>query len=366
MMSGMSGAEIARERDIREDTVKKQIRSIRDKTGANGRTALISLVASLSHLEGEVGESRSSLSITNTANRIYSMRPDHRLANVGGYKVEYIVQGKPGGKPVLNLHAAFSTFRLPDELASGLANAGYAVYTPLRPGYGISDPLAGEYSFDATVRHLAGFADALDLDRFAIMSSTSGSYYGFALKRMLGDRVRHHIMAAGYLPLEPQTLRKGMSPTHRALIVASAQRPAVARFLALGGYKMQMQFGPAPFLSHLYNSCESDLRFVVDPTSFDTIAECTAITVARNVEAVINEFALALSGEKYLPARLDGPVCVLHGTRDMLLPIAAVRSSVASQPELTLREVPDGGQLLFYTHPALVAKMVIDSVEALG
>ena len=133
MMEGMSGAEIARARDVREDTVKKQLRAIRDKTGANGRTALISLVASLSHLEGDLERKRPQLSITNVANRVYTMGADHRLVSIGGLRVEYLVQGKPGGKPVLNLHAAFSGYRLPEALAAALGNAGYAIYTPLRP-----------------------------------------------------------------------------------------------------------------------------------------------------------------------------------------------------------------------------------------
>jgi pimeloyl-ACP methyl ester carboxylesterase/DNA-binding CsgD family transcriptional regulator len=366
MMEGMSGAEIARARDIREDTVKKQMRVIRDKTGANGRTALISLVASLSHLEGEVADKQPRLSVTNMANRVYTIRPDHCLVHVAGQKVEYTVQGKPGGNPLLNMHAAFSAFKLPEELAAALGNAGYTIYTPLRPGYGISDPLPGDYSFEATVRHLAGFADALNLRRFDMLSSTSGSFYGFALKHLLGDRAGHHVTAAGYLPLERETLLKGMAPTHRALIVASAQRPAVARFLSLGGYKMQMQFGPPLFLSYLYNKSESDLRFVRDPASLDTINECTAITAAQGVDAVIHEFALALSAEKHLPPQPEGPVTVLHGTRDMLLPLAAVQSFVRSQPGLNLSEVSGGGQLLFYTHPAIVAKVVIEALKSVG
>ncbi len=364
MMEGMSGAEIARARDVREDTVKKQLRAIRDKTGANGRTALISLVASLSHLEGDLERKRPQLSITNVANRVYTMGADHRLVSIGGLRVEYLVQGKPGGKPVLNLHAAFSGYRLPEALAAALGNAGYAIYTPLRPGYGISDPLPDGYSFDGTVRHLVAFADALAFDRFSMLSSTSGSFYGFGLKHLLGDRVRHHVSAAGYLPLEPELMRKGMAPAHRALIFAAAHRPAVARFLALGGYKMLVQFGPAAFLGHVYAKCEGDLRFVTDPASVDTINECNAITPAQGMDAVVNEFALALAGDRYFPLPLAGPVCVLHGTRDILLPIAAARAFVATQPAMTLQEVPDGGQLLFYTHPALVAKVMLAALES--
>ena len=54
----------------------------------------------------------------------------------------------------------------------------------------------------------------------------------------------------------------------------------------------------------------------------------------------------------------------MHGTRDVLLPVAAARKFVASQPELTLHEVPDGRQLLFYTHPELVARLIIEAMDA--
>lgn len=365
MMAGMSGAEMARVREIREDTVKKQIRAIREKTGANGRAALISLVASLSHLEGDLTQKGPRLSTTNIANRVYTMPEHHSVVTISGGRVEYSLQGKPGGKPLLNLHAAFSAYTLPAALAAALGSAGYAIYTPLRPGYGISDPLPGPYSFERTVRHLAAFADAMGLDRFSILSSTSGSFYGFALRHLLGQRVRHHTVAAGYLPLEPEVMRKGMSPIHRALIFAAAHRPAVARFLALGGYKMLVQFGPAALLGHLYARCEADLGFVTDPASMDTLNECNAITQAQGMDALLNEFALAIAVDKHFPLPLEGPVTVLHGTRDVLLPIAAARTFIASQPELTLHEVPDGGQLLFYTHPELVARLMIEAMDAL-
>ena len=56
--------------------------------------------------------------------------------------------------------------------------------------------------------------------------------------------------------------------------------------------------------------------------------------------------------------------CVLHGTRDILLPIAAAPRIRRYPAGMTLQEVPDGGQLLFYTHPALVAKVMLAALES--
>ncbi|MCU0789878.1 MAG: LuxR C-terminal-related transcriptional regulator [Nitratireductor sp.] len=363
LMDGMSGAEIARARDIREDTVKKQIRAIRDKTGASGRTALVSLVAGLTRIEGKVSAPPPA-SITNMANRVYTMAAGHRLLELGKQRIEYVRHGEPGGKAILHLHAAVSGFHPPPRLVKALNDAGYTVYTPFRPGYGLSEMPAGGREFGASVRQLAAFADAMRLERFSLLSSTSGSFFGYALQHLLGDRIIHHTAAAGYLPVDPDLLRSNMAPGHRVLMSAATYRPAVARFIALGAYKMLVQAGPMELLSRIYGRSEGDLRVVTNPAFREILVHNMAICSAQDVTAFISEIGMALDGPRYVPEPVAGPVTLVHGSQDPLLPARVARDYAARFANFDFHEIADGGQLLLYTHPVEIGKIIIDADAA--
>ena len=95
--------------------------------------------------------------------------------------------GDAGGFPVFWLHGSpgsrFS--RHYDE--SEYSRAGARVITYDRPGYGGSDRDAGRRVVSC-VGDIAAIADALDIERFAVMGGSGGGPHALAVAARLADR----------------------------------------------------------------------------------------------------------------------------------------------------------------------------------
>ena len=123
-----------------------------------------------------------------------------RLAN--GERAHYMTAGESGPAVVL-LHGGIpgssgtAGWRM---LAPRLANAGFRVYCPDQPGFGLSDPrpeyrpVHGIYSH---INFVERFADALCLDRFSIAGNSMGCANTAHYVSRYPHRIERFILIAG-------------------------------------------------------------------------------------------------------------------------------------------------------------------------
>lgn len=361
LMEGRGGADIARERGVREDTVKKQIRSLREKTGVSGRAELIRLLVSVAQNTGTPAPQAPAFSVTNFAGKTYVLPAQHSLAEVGGRRVEYATHGPRDGFPVFVLHAALSGFVLPQELLRLLESQGLRLLLPLRPGYGLSDPLPEPQSVCAVARHLAAFAEARGLRRYAILSMAAGSLHGFALQALHPERVVHHVAVGAHLPLPLEERRRMLTDWQRTLFGVMAERPVAARFLALGAYRMLLQSGASSLLGAIFRRSPADFRIIAEPDTLANLSIGLQIAASRGVDAVVRETSYVLREIPELSAHM--PATLMHGAMDALFTVDAARQFSAGRDGVDLVEASDGGQLLLYSHPRLVAQTLVAAIR---
>jgi len=118
--------------------------------------------------------------------------PDSRFVDIDGVRVHYMDQGE--GPAVLLLHASFMNLRTFDSLAAALGDR----YRVIRPDLLISgltgpDP-RGDYSVARNMALAEGLLDALGVDRFAIVATSSGGVVGFRLAAARPDRVTRLVL----------------------------------------------------------------------------------------------------------------------------------------------------------------------------
>jgi pimeloyl-ACP methyl ester carboxylesterase len=107
--------------------------------------------------------------------------------------------GQAGGRPLLFCHG-FPSSRLGGVLVDAEARAlGVRVIAPDRPGHGLSDfkrrRRVAQWAADA-----ASLADALGLDRFAVLGLSAGGPYAAACAALLPARVTAAGVASGWAP----------------------------------------------------------------------------------------------------------------------------------------------------------------------
>src|ERR687893_113074 len=120
----------------------------------------------------------------------------------------------------------------PEPLFAAAARLGIRWVSYDRPGYGGSSPRPGRDVASAAT-DVSGIADALSIDRFAVMGHSSGGPHALACGALLGERVLGVVSVAGMAPFGAEGLDwfAGMAASGEAALRASAEGRA-----ALGGY----------------------------------------------------------------------------------------------------------------------------------
>ncbi|HEY3261092.1 MAG TPA: alpha/beta fold hydrolase [Pseudonocardiaceae bacterium] len=201
-----------------------------------------------------------------------------------------------------------------------------------RPGYGGSTPNPGRDVASAAT-DVATIADALGIDRFAVMGHSGGGPHALACAALLPERVLGVVCAAGLAPFGAEGLDwfAGMARSGVAsLRAAAAGRAAKERYEASDA-EYDPEFTPADQAA--LAGAWSWLMDVVRPA------------VAAGPGGLIDDDLAYVGPWGFEPAHIGSPVLLLHGGLDRVVPSShgtwlAVRCRSAE-----LRLSPDDGHI---------------------
>src|ERR1700739_950396 len=151
-----------------------------------------------------------------------------RLAD--GRRLTFAQTGPPEGRPVIYCHGAIGTpLRDGVDLEAMTHRLGVRHIAVNRPGFGGSAPAPGRgvLGFAGDLEELA---DALVLERFAVVAVSAGGPYALAVARRLEDRVQRVAVCSSLSPLCPPHRTPGMCWRTRLglALLAGAPRPMAA------------------------------------------------------------------------------------------------------------------------------------------
>jgi pimeloyl-ACP methyl ester carboxylesterase len=117
-------------------------------------------------------------------------------------EIGYVESGNPNGVPVILLHGFPDDVHAYDDVAPPLARAGYRVLAPYLRGYGRThfvDPDAPRMAEQAAIgQDLIDFADALNLQQFAVAGYDWGGRAAQVAAARHPDRIRAGVFVGGY------------------------------------------------------------------------------------------------------------------------------------------------------------------------
>lgn len=362
LLAGHGQKAIAEIRDSREDTVKKQIRSIKDKTNSKTTIALVCLIASFSQLKS-AGVETSNRSITNQADQTYSMPSQHKIIRVNGYRIEYCIYGAAKLRPIIMVHSSMGGVVLPPSFAAHMNKRGYKIIVPMRPGYGLSDPLRDNFSIEKVAILMRDFANALNLEKYLVAGCALGFCYAVALAELEPKRIKGVIGIAGYLPLEPKQFSAVMPAFQRAVFKTAGGKPSLGKFLVLGGYRLLLQCGVHTLFQKLFRNSKEDLLVCNDSDALGLLSLGTKIATAQGLEAFLKDCSLVLYDWRYILHKINQPVCLFMGTDDSIFQPEMVTDFCKQYPTIELNIVENTGQLMMYAKPIFLADKVADQAD---
>lgn len=229
-------------------------------------------------------------------------------------------------------HGAPSTGAPPEPLFAAAAERGIRWVSHDRPGYGGSTPHPGRDVASAAA-DVASVADALGIDRFAVLGVSGGGPHALACAAVLPGRVLSAVCMSGCAPFGAEGLDwfAGMTPSG-----AAEYRAAATGRAALAAYLASAEFDPEVFTP-------ADHAAVVGAWSWMGTVVDKALKTDQG--GMVDDDLAFVNPWGCDPREISTPVLFVHGAQDRLVPSSHAKwlSERCRTAELWLR--PDDGHV---------------------
>jgi pimeloyl-ACP methyl ester carboxylesterase len=273
-----------------------------------------------------------------------SKKQDNAIKLSDGRWLGYAEYGDPAGWPLMFFHGTPGS-RIMARFASPKARElGVRLIAPDRPGFGLSDlqPRRRLIDWPNDVQQLA---DALNLEKFAVVAVSGGGPYAAACAWKMAGRLVAAGIISGLAPVD--LVRTELSYGHRVtawLTRQSGLANLVARFLAWGARRHPEMLIKAMELVASRDDKKILSQAEVKRTQIDGLVEAFrggAKGAALELELFGHPWGFPLEEIKI-------PVYLWHGEADAILPVHMGRCLADHMPYCEDRFIPGVGHLWIF------------------
>lgn len=290
-----------------------------------------------------------------------------RLIDVPGFgRAAFAEFGDPEGFPVLALHGAPACglmFALADEEAR---LTGLRLIAPDRPGYA-GTPVDTTPTLASRTRWHAAIADALELDRFAILAISGGGPYATALASHLGPRIAALALVSPMGPVAdymatPLGRSAPMPFLQRRFFIHLPRRfffPALGQF-AVGVYTSAnwRALGNVPRLIG-----EPDAGILDVPRIRDVMVAMTNEALLRGADGGIADMQVYSRPWDVDFARICAPAMLWQGMADRIVPVGPALHLAKSIPTCELIAIEGAGHFWVFEHVTEVCNSLRELID---
>jgi pimeloyl-ACP methyl ester carboxylesterase len=265
---------------------------------------------------------------------------DGTITTRDGRALAYAEYGDPAGKPVFYFHG-FPGSRLEASLASPAASDSRVRLIAVdRPGYGRSEFKPGRRIAD-WADDVTDLADALRIDRFAMLGVSGGGPYLCACALKLSRRVTHAGIFCGLGPLEKRGASRGMMASNRFLLGLAGRFPSTAPLTArliTGLMLLSPEWALSQFGRRL---ADADRKFIDDPALRGVFIESYSEALRQGARGTAWDLRLYTRPWGFAQDEIEMPVHFWHGERDNIVPPSLARAQVRALRDGRARFFPD-------------------------
>ena len=276
-------------------------------------------------------------------------------------QLAYAEYGDPDGLPVMLFHglpgSRLSWGLLPDNPFP----PGLRIVAPDRPGYGNSDPKPRRTLLD-WANDVAALADALKIDRFAVVGVSGGGPGALACAWKMPERLTSVGVVASPAPTNAPSVLEGMSRTNRFFMKLAWRLPWLSdlNVRLLAGV---IRRNPARYINRMrYKLHDVDKTILARPEIRDMLTRDFTEALRHGAQGIADDMSANHGRPWGFPLdRISTPVHFWYGDLDRNVPLAMGRYLSNTVPNSEIAFVPGAGHLWILLH----LREVLDAVIAI-
>jgi pimeloyl-ACP methyl ester carboxylesterase len=290
--------------------------------------------------------------------------PEGNIRLRDGRRLAYAEYGDPQGKPVFFFHGTPGSrlFHHPDD--SVAASAGARIIAVDRPGFGRSDFKPGRTLLDWP-SDVVQLADALDIQRFAVMGYSGGGPYAAVCASSIPERLTAAGLVSSIAPLDTPQITRGMQGVGHMYFSLERHLPPLAK---LGCWLMCTAWRHNPDL--YFRSQINGLRNSEEAQAL--LPKIKAMMVADFMEA-LRAGTRGITWDLDILARpwgfhlhvITADVLLWHGEGDTQAPLVMGKRLGTAIPQCRATFFPREGHWAIYGHWQEILTALVQSETAL-
>ncbi|MEM9494563.1 MAG: alpha/beta fold hydrolase [Pseudomonadota bacterium] len=366
---GLRSVDIAERRRRTKDTIRKQIKSILQKTGAKDQVELVGTLAGLLHVfEAAPGRKFEGRSL------VWNNGAFHRfdlMETPNGGALQYHEFGQLDGDPFVFIHAHTSSAEPNANLIRACAEQGLRIIAPCKPGVGRSTFSQDEFDPDDIVKLCVALIKHLNIDTSPIAGhGMSGVYAIQAAANYPGVFSAAALYDTGP-PFVDEDLFNVMPPKSRQIFWTAKDTPELlyAPFAFAAEAFVSGEEGERIFMQNQFEESKHDTALLKNPDFYKSARNAMADFVSTPTRSV-DELRMWVSDwSQYLTLALKHmPVTFVHSEYHDWLSAEMVAEYARGCPGAKCEIMNDTAQLFIFERPDLFARSarrIIESTKAL-
>ncbi|MEV0130878.1 alpha/beta fold hydrolase [Dactylosporangium sp. NPDC050688] len=218
-----------------------------------------------------------------------------------------------------------------------------------RPGYGGSTPHP-DRSVASAAADAAAVADALGVDRFAVMGHSGGGPHALACAALLPDRVTAAVSVASLSPYAPAAAPSTAGLSDDGYFAGMADGGVASLGAAIAGRAAKERHEATPHDDLDIGFLPADWEAL--STDWSWFGEIVAAAQRSGPAPLIDDDLAFVRPWGFPLAAVTAPVLLLHGAADRMVPSVHATRLAAQLPTATLRVVPAAGHITVMRHAA--------------
>jgi pimeloyl-ACP methyl ester carboxylesterase len=237
-----------------------------------------------------------------------------------------------GRAVVFWLHGTPNIGPPPEPLFAAAARSGLRWVSYDRPAYGGSSPVP-DRDVASAAADVAAIADALGIDRFAVLGHSGGGPHALACGALLPGRVLAVVSVSAPAPPDAHDLDwfAGLSQSG-----VGEQRAARGGRAALEAYLPSAEFDPQTFTMGDYAALQGEWSW---------LTEVVRKALDQGNEGLVEDLLAGAWPWGFALAEITVPVLILHGAADRMVPAAHGEWLAAHCAGAELRLIADAGHI---------------------